>query len=84
LGRGESTRQKEDGRARGHQNTPRRDRAGAARKPKVFCVSHSDADQGAGALISHGKLRVSNTWSRLSWKLMLPVNRSCRSQRKNQ
>ena len=41
-------------------------------------------DQGAGALISHGRLRVSSTLSRLSWKLMLPVNRSCRSHKKNQ
>jgi hypothetical protein len=38
----------------------------------------------AGAVISHGSVRVSRTLSRLSWKLMLPVSFAWCSQRKNQ
>ena len=73
LGRGDSTRQKEEGSERVDHDTPNGGRVGATRKILVRRVSHSGTDHGAGALISHGKLRVSNTLSRLSWKLMLPV-----------
>src|SRR2546430_14399679 len=73
LGRGDSTRQKEEGSERVDHDTPNGGRVGATRKILGRRVSHSGTDHGAGALISHGKLRVSNTLSRLSWKLMLPV-----------
>jgi hypothetical protein len=84
LGCRGSSQQEKNACERGNQDTASCDRGFAARKPPAWSGTHSGPGHGAGALISHGRLRISSTLSRLSWKLMLPVNRSWRSHRKNQ